>query len=82
LEEALVQRKRSSRIAVKESEKEEARLIAKRHAEMEEKFSRARRLEARLQKEEAERERRENAREQRRREREAKEQEEKREVTR
>ena len=77
MEEALVQRKRSSRIAVKESEKEEARLMAKRQAEMEEKFSRARRLEARLQKEEAERERRENARERRRQERETKEQEEK-----
>ena len=73
LEAALVQRKRSSRIALKESEREEARLAAKRKQEEEEKQSRARRLEARLQKEEAERIKRENAREQRRKEREARE---------
>ncbi|KAF4596441.1 hypothetical protein EYR38_007828 [Pleurotus pulmonarius] len=73
LEEAVTHRKRSSRIAVKESEKEEARLAAKKRAEEEEKFSRARRAEARQQKEEADRQRRETAREARRREREAKE---------
>jgi hypothetical protein len=73
LEEALVHRKRSSRIAIKESEKEEAELAAKKQAEDNEKMSRARRLEARQRKEEAEREKRENAREQRRREREQRE---------
>ena len=73
LEEALVHRKRSSRIAIKESEKEEAELAAKKKAEENEKMSRARRLEARQQKEEAERERRESAREQRRKEREQRE---------
>jgi hypothetical protein len=72
LEEAVVCRKRSSRIAVKESEKEAARLIAKQNAELEEKLSRARRLEARQQKEEADRKKRELAREQRRRERQEK----------
>jgi hypothetical protein len=74
LEEALVHRKRSSRIAIKESEKEEAELAAKKKAEEDEKMGRARRLEARQQKEEAEREKREAAREQRRREREQREQ--------
>lgn len=73
LEEALVHRKRSSRLALRESEREEARLAAKRKQEEDEKFSRARRMEARLQKEEAERIKRENAREQRRKEREARE---------
>ncbi|EGN99035.1 hypothetical protein SERLA73DRAFT_54656 [Serpula lacrymans var. lacrymans S7.3] len=75
LEEAVVHRKRSSRIAIKESEKEEARMAAKRKAEEVEKLSRARRLEVRLQKEEADRQRRENAREQRRKEREQKDKE-------
>ena len=74
LEEALVHRKRSSRIAIKESEKEEAELTAKRQQEEDEKMSRTRRLEARQQKEAAEREKKENAREQRRRERELREQ--------
>ncbi|TFK40094.1 hypothetical protein BDQ12DRAFT_680331 [Crucibulum laeve] len=73
LEEALVHRKRSSRIAIKESEKEEALVAAKKKAEEEEKMGRARRVEARRQKEEEERIRRENAREQRRKEREARE---------
>jgi hypothetical protein len=73
LEEALVHRKRSSRIAIKESEKEEAELAAKKKAEENEKMSRARRLEARQQKEEADREKRESAREQRRKEREQRE---------
>ncbi|KAL1701719.1 hypothetical protein EV121DRAFT_262846 [Schizophyllum commune] len=73
-EEAIVHRKRSSRIAVKESAKEEARLAAKRQAEEEEKNSRARRHEARLAKEqEQSREARESAREQRKREREERE---------
>ncbi|KAF8149807.1 hypothetical protein B0H34DRAFT_731219 [Crassisporium funariophilum] len=73
LEEALVHRKRSSRIAVKESEREEARLASKRKQEESEKQSRAKRMEARLQKEESERLKRESAREQRRKEREARE---------
>ncbi|KAJ7178692.1 hypothetical protein C8R43DRAFT_974137 [Mycena crocata] len=73
LEEAIVHRKRSSRIANKESEKEEARLLARQKAEVAETKSRAQRLEARLAKEEAERERREAAREQRRKEKEEKE---------
>ncbi|KAF8899871.1 hypothetical protein CPB84DRAFT_1847439 [Gymnopilus junonius] len=73
LEDALVHRKRSSRIALKESEREEARLTARRKQEEEEKQSRAKRLEARLKKEEAERIKRENAREQRRKERETRE---------
>jgi len=73
LEEAIVHRKRSSRIAVRESEKEEARLAAMRKQEEDEKMSRARRLEARRQREEEERLKKENAREQRRKEREARE---------
>ncbi|KAF8896489.1 hypothetical protein BD779DRAFT_1668267 [Infundibulicybe gibba] len=73
LEEALVHRKRSSRIAIKESEKEEARAAARKRAEEEEKMSRARRMELRQQKEEADRLKREAAREQRRQERETKE---------
>lgn len=71
-EEAVVHRKRSSRIAFKESEKEQELLAAKKRAEEHEKMSRARRAEARRQKEEADRIKRENAREQRRKEREAK----------
>jgi hypothetical protein len=71
-EEAVVHRKRSSRIALKESEKEQELLTAKRRAEEDEKMSRARRAEARRQKEEVDRINRENAREQRRKEREAK----------
>ena len=74
LEEVLVHRKRSSRIASKESEREEARLVAKKKQEEEGKLTRARRMEARLQKEEAGRLKRENAREQRRKERDAREQ--------
>lgn len=73
IEEALIHRKKSSRLAIRESEREEARLAAKMRQEEEEKMSRARRLEARQQKEEAERLRREKAREQRREEREARE---------
>ncbi|KAJ7650573.1 hypothetical protein FB45DRAFT_888155 [Roridomyces roridus] len=72
LEEAVVHRKRSSRIAHKESEKEEARMLARQKAEAEENKTRAQRLEARLAKEEADRERRELAREQRRQNKEAK----------
>ncbi|KAJ6549187.1 hypothetical protein B0H10DRAFT_2129091 [Mycena sp. CBHHK59/15] len=74
LEEAIVHRKRSSRIANKESEKEEARMLAKQKAEVLEKKTRAQRLVARLAKEDADRERREVAREQRRREKEVQEQ--------
>lgn len=73
MEDALVRRKRSSRIALKESEREEARSAAQRQAEEAEKMGRARRLEARRQREEEERLRREQAREQRRKEREARE---------
>ncbi|TDL14421.1 hypothetical protein BD410DRAFT_797206 [Rickenella mellea] len=72
-EEAVVHRKRSSRIAVKEGEKEEARLAAQRKAEEEERLSRARRAEARAKKEEEDRLKRELAREQRRKEREERE---------
>lgn len=73
LEEAIIRRKRSSRIALKESEKEEARMSAVKKREEQEKMSRARRLEARKQREEEERIKREQAREQRKQEREAKE---------
>ena len=65
LEEAVTHRKRSSRIAMKESEKEVARLVSRRKADETEKVSRAKRLEMRQQREEVERERKE--REQRRR---------------
>ncbi|KAI5998817.1 hypothetical protein EDD15DRAFT_2242005 [Pisolithus albus] len=74
LEEAVVHRKRSSRIAMREVLKEEERLARRRRDEENEKLSRARRLEARQRKEETERSKRENAREQRRREREMREQ--------
>ncbi|KZS99930.1 uncharacterized protein LAESUDRAFT_667344 [Laetiporus sulphureus 93-53] len=73
IEDAIVHRKRSSRIAIKESEKEEARLAAKKKAEADEKLARARRQEAREREKEAEREKREHAREQRRLEREERE---------
>ncbi|KAF9223586.1 hypothetical protein BS17DRAFT_780857 [Gyrodon lividus] len=73
MEEAVVHRKRSSRIAMKETEKEEERAAIRRRVEDEEKMSRARRLEARQQKEQAEQLKRENAREQRRKERELRE---------
>lgn len=73
IEEAVVHRKRSSRIALREVEKEEARLSAVRKVEEDEKMARARRQEARAKKEEAEREKREHAREQRRLERETRE---------
>ncbi|KZS92587.1 hypothetical protein SISNIDRAFT_122053 [Sistotremastrum niveocremeum HHB9708] len=76
VEEAVVFRKRSSRIAIKESEKEEQKMIAKAKAEEEEKLERARRLEARLKKEEDDRRKREEKREARRREREAEEKQE------
>lgn len=73
VEEAVSQRKRSSRLAVKESEKEEARLAAMKKAEEEEKLSRVRRLEARQMREEEERLKREAAREKRRLDREERE---------
>jgi site-specific DNA-cytosine methylase len=73
LEEAVSHRKRSSRLAVKENEKEEARQAAIKKAEEEEKLSRARRLEARLKREEEERLKREVAREKRRLDREERE---------
>ncbi|KAN0093108.1 hypothetical protein V8E55_003892 [Tylopilus felleus] len=74
IEEAVVQRKRSSRIAMKETEKEEERAAMRKRLEEEEKMSRARRLEVRQEREQAERLKRENAREQRRKERELREQ--------
>lgn len=73
---ALTQRKRSSRLLLRQSEKEEAEAAARKIAEDEEKNSRAKRLAARLKKEEEERERRETSREMRRREREEREQKE------
>ncbi|KAF8501453.1 hypothetical protein F5888DRAFT_1232099 [Russula emetica] len=73
MEEAVSQRKRSSRLAIKENEKEETRLAALRKAEEEEKLSRARRLEARQKREEEERMKREIAREKRRLDREERE---------
>ncbi|KAI0035502.1 hypothetical protein K488DRAFT_68310 [Vararia minispora EC-137] len=73
MEEAVTQRKRSSRLAIKDQEKEEQRLAEIRRQEEEEKMSRVRRLEARQKREEEERIKRENAREQRRKEREERE---------
>ncbi|KAI0312318.1 hypothetical protein OF83DRAFT_668150 [Amylostereum chailletii] len=73
VEEAVNHRKRSSRLAMKETEKEEARAAEIRHQEEQEKMSRTRRLEARLKREEEEREKRESAREKRRRDREERE---------
>ncbi|KAI1786771.1 hypothetical protein LXA43DRAFT_1032456 [Ganoderma leucocontextum] len=73
MEEAVVHRKRSSRIAIKESEKEEARLAAKKNAEEEDKLARTRRQEARRKKEEAERAKRERTRDERAKERDARE---------
>lgn len=66
-------RKRSSRLAIRESEKELARETAARQAEEEEKMARIRRLEIRTRREEDERARREDERERRRREREERE---------
>ena len=74
MEEAVVHRKRSSRIAMKETEKEEERAATRKRVEEAEKMSRTRRLEARQQREQTERLKRENAREQRRKERESQEQ--------
>jgi len=73
LDEAVVHRKRSTRIALKELGKEEERQARKKREEEDEKMSRARRFEARQKKEEEERLRRENAREKRRKERELRE---------
>lgn len=66
-------RKRSSRLAIRETEKESIRLEAIRKAEEEDKMARQRRMEARNKKEEEEREAKEHAREQRRKEREERE---------
>lgn len=74
IEDAVVHRKRSSRIAMRETEREEERAAMRKRTEEEEKMSRARRLEARQQREQVERLRRENAREQRRKEREIRDQ--------
>ncbi|KAF8622584.1 hypothetical protein AX15_006928 [Amanita polypyramis BW_CC] len=70
LEEAITYRKRSSRIALKESEKEQALAATRKQAEEEERLSRAKRLEARQQREEERQLRLENAKIQRRKERE------------
>ncbi|KAG5637972.1 hypothetical protein H0H81_002416 [Sphagnurus paluster] len=74
---AITQRKRSSRLLLRQSEKEEAEAAERKRREEEERNSRAKRQEARAKKEEAERERREMARELRRREREEREEKEK-----
>ncbi|KAF6757139.1 hypothetical protein DFP72DRAFT_248163 [Ephemerocybe angulata] len=66
LEEALNHRKRSSRLATREHEKEAAKLAAQKKIEDDERMSRTRRAEARQQREEAERLKREKAREERR----------------
>ncbi|PFH53210.1 hypothetical protein AMATHDRAFT_1625 [Amanita thiersii Skay4041] len=71
MQEAIIHRKRSSRIAIKESEREQAIAAARKKAEEEEKLSRTRRLEARVQREEERRSRQDTARELRRKEREA-----------
>ncbi|KAH6913234.1 hypothetical protein BKA70DRAFT_1558612 [Coprinopsis sp. MPI-PUGE-AT-0042] len=71
MEEALNTRKRSSRLAVRENEKEAVRLAAQKKAEEDAQNARARRLEARLQREQEERDRREKDREERRAAREA-----------
>ncbi|TFK47754.1 hypothetical protein OE88DRAFT_1738283 [Heliocybe sulcata] len=76
LEEAIVHRKRSSRIASKVSAREQARIDAEKRAEEEKALGRARRAEARQKQEEDSRARREEAREKRRKEREEKEKEE------
>ncbi|KAH9925531.1 uncharacterized protein B0H18DRAFT_1008850 [Fomitopsis serialis] len=73
IEEAVVHRKRSSRIAIKESEKEQQREVAKKRAEEDDKLSRAKRMEARAKKEEDERQKRDKERERRRLEREERE---------
>ncbi|KAL5526019.1 hypothetical protein ACEPAG_7357 [Sanghuangporus baumii] len=72
-EDALMNRKRSSRIAIREMERETARMEAVHKAEEEEKMARMRRLEARSRREEEERLKREQGREQRRKEREERE---------
>ncbi|EAU85649.2 hypothetical protein CC1G_10921 [Coprinopsis cinerea okayama7 len=71
LEEALSHRKRSSRLAQRESEKEAARIAAQKKAEEDAQMARTRRLEARLKREQEEREKKERAREERRANREA-----------
>ena len=73
---AVTQRKRSSRLLLRQSEREEAEAAARKLAEEGERHSRARRAEARQRKEEADRERREAVREERRREREEREEKE------
>ncbi|KAF5382127.1 hypothetical protein D9615_004192 [Tricholomella constricta] len=73
---AITQRKRSSRLLIRQSEKEEAEAAERKRREEEERNGRARRQEARAKKEEAERERREMARDLRRREREEREEKE------
>ncbi|KAF7316997.1 DALR-1 domain-containing protein [Mycena chlorophos] len=67
--ESVVHRKRSSRIAIKEQEKEAARQLTVQKVEATEKKTRAQRLEARIATQEVERSRREAARDRRRQER-------------
>ena len=69
MEEAVVHRKRSSRIAVKESVREAERAEARRKADEEKEMERHKRWEARARKEEDERFKRENLRSTRLRER-------------
>jgi hypothetical protein len=73
MEEAIVGRKKSSRLAGKEAVREEARLLELKQAEEERELARTKRAEARQQREASTREQREAAREQRRLEREQKE---------
>ncbi|KAF8638187.1 hypothetical protein AX17_002384 [Amanita inopinata Kibby_2008] len=73
MEEAIIHRKRSSRIASKESERQRALAAAKKGAEEQEKLSRTQRLEARLQREEERHIRQEDAKERRTGEQEARE---------
>ncbi|KAG6900082.1 hypothetical protein C0993_003432 [Termitomyces sp. T159_Od127] len=70
---AITLRKRSSRLMLRQVEKEEAEAAERKRRDELERNSRARRLEARIKKEEEEREKRELAREMRRRERDDKE---------
>lgn len=69
IEETLMPRKRSSRIAVKESQKEEARLAALRETDEVERMSRSKRLAMRQKRDEEERLKKEQAQEQRQQER-------------
>jgi hypothetical protein len=73
---AMNHRKRSSRLLIRQTEKEQAEAAARKQAEEDEKNSRARRQEVRAKREEEAREKREMARETRRKEREEREERE------